>query len=310
MTKLDDDSFLQQNKLPKGSMQLVDADASSKVLKETEGLSKTQSSGGSTANTIHGLAYLGTPCGYIGKIGDDELGKFFQNDMQQNNVNTTLFKSATKTGTAIALISPDSERTFATHLGAAVELSANDLSAENFKGYDYLHLEGYLVFNEELILSAAKLAKQEGLKIALDLASFNVVEAKLDFLKMLVREYIDIVFANEEEAKAFTGKEPEAALEEISTMSEIAVVKIGSKGSLIKHQGKKYEVGIIDVKPVDTTGAGDLYASGFLYGLTKNLSLDKCGQIGAILSGNVIEIIGSKMTDETWKEIREKINNI
>jgi sugar/nucleoside kinase (ribokinase family) len=310
MTQLDNDVLLTKFGLPKGSMQLVDKDKSGHVNLNTSHLKKDITSGGSAANTINGLANLGSACGYIGKVGNDDFGDFFENDLINNHIYSLLFKSDTQTGIAMALVSPDSERTFATYLGAAVELSANDLSENEFDGYDILHIEGYLVFNNVLLEKAMKLAKNAGLKISLDLASYNVVEANLEFLKKMAIEYVDIIFANEEEAKAFTGKEPEAALDEMAALCEIAVVKIGAYGSLIKKDGVSYKVGVIPVTPKDTTGAGDLYASGFLYGLTKNLPIHKCGEIGSILSGKVIEVMGAKMPAETWADIKKKVAEV
>jgi sugar/nucleoside kinase (ribokinase family) len=310
MTQLDNDDLLSEFDLPKGSMQLVDKDKSEYVNSNTDGLKKDTTSGGSAANTINGLANLGTPCGYIGKVGKDGFGEFFENDLRNNNIQPILFKTNTETGVAMALVTPDSERTFATYLGAAVELSADDLREQDFEGFDILHIEGYLVFNNELLEKTMKLAKKAGLKISLDLAAYNVVEANLDFLKKMAVEYVDIIFANEEEAKAFTGKEPQEALGEISKVCEIAVVKIGAKGSLIKKDGRSYKVDVIDIKPKDTTGAGDLYASGFLYGLTNNLTMEQCGNIGSILSGKVIEVMGAKMPAQTWEQIRRMVSKI
>ncbi len=310
MTQLDDDTLLSKFELPKGSMQLVDKVKSDFVNENTNHLKKDITSGGSAANTIHGLANMAVNAGYIGKVGKDEFGNFFENDLKTNNIDPVLFKSNTESGVAMALISPDSERTFATYLGAAVELSASDLNLTDFQGYDILHIEGYLVFNHELLEKAVKLAKEAGLMISLDLASYNVVEANLDFLNRITSEYVDILFANEEEAKAFTGKEPEVALNAIAEICEIAVVKIGSKGSMIKKDGITYNVGVIDATAKDTTGAGDLYASGFLYGLTKNLAMKQCGMIGSILSGKVIEVIGAKMPDATWDIIREMVAEV
>lgn len=310
MTQLDNDDLLKEFDLPKGSMQLVNKDKSEYVNSNTEGLKKDITSGGSAANTINGLANLGTTCGYIGKVGNDDFGNFFENDLKNNAIQPILFKTDTETGVAMALVSPNSERTFATYLGAAVELSANDLSVKDFEGYDILHIEGYLVFNNELLERAMKLAKKAGLKISLDLASYNVVEANLDFLKKIAVDYVDIIFANEEEAKAFTGMEPKEALDEIAKVCDIAVVKIGLKGSLIKKDGKQYVVDVIPATRKDTTGAGDLYASGFLYGLTKNLTMEQCGKIGTILSGKVIEVIGAKMPATTWVEIKNMVAEV
>ncbi|MBI5218536.1 MAG: adenosine kinase [Bacteroidia bacterium] len=310
MTRLDNDSLLNEFNLPKGSMQLVDKETIIKVNDGTRNLKKSQSSGGSAANTIHGLAKIGSQVGYIGKIGEDETGRIFQNDLTSINVNTKLLKSTSLSGQAIVLVSPDSERTFVVYLGAAVELTASDLKSFMFDGFDYLHIEGYLVQNQEMILQAAKIAKSKKMKISIDLASYNVVQENLDFLKSLVSEYADIVFANEEEAKTFTGKEPEEALEDIDKLCDIAVVKIGKNGSLIKRGNEIHKAGIIHVNSVDTTGAGDLYASGFLYGLTKGLPLNKCGQIGAICSGNVIEVVGSKMDEERWNKVKKLIKEV
>ncbi|PKP38927.1 MAG: adenosine kinase [Bacteroidetes bacterium HGW-Bacteroidetes-15] len=310
MTSLNDDELLKALNLPKGSMQLVDEITIGNALQKTIGLSQTLASGGSAANTINGLANLGIETGFIGKVGNDELGQFFHNDMVNCGIKPSLLQGKASTGTALALVTPDSERTFAVYLGAAIEMIPEDINKSNFEGFDYFHIEGYLVQNHALIEKALKLAKQAGLKVSLDLASYNVVEANLNFLHRMVEEYVDIVFANEEEAKAFTGEEPEKALEILGGMSEIAIVKIGAKGSLIKFGDRTYKLGVINVNPIDTTGAGDLYASGFLYGLSKGLSLEKCGEIGAILSGKVIEVIGPKMNIQTWDEIRRLVKQI
>ncbi len=310
MTKLDDDIVLENFSLPRGSMQLVDGEFSTKLVEETKNLKQELSSGGSAANTINGLANLGIECGFVGTVGDDEYGSFFKNDMLNNNIKPDLFIEESKTGRAVALISPDSERTFATFLGAAIELSADHINEEIFDGYNYLYIEGYLVQNQDLIAKAVKTAKLKGLKVCLDLASYNVVEANLDFLKSIVAEYVDIVFANEEEAKAFTGQEPKQALDTIAEKCDIAIVKIGKDGSMIKSEGKIYNINPTEAVRRDTTGAGDLYASGFIYGLVKGLSFEKCGDIGTVLSGNVIEVIGAKMDKERWDRIHKMVKEI
>jgi sugar/nucleoside kinase (ribokinase family) len=270
-------------------------------------LEKSLSGGGSAANTINGIAKLGMKAGFIGVIGDDETGQHFRNDLIKNNIIPHLFIGKGGSGMAIALVSPDSERTFATHLGCAIELSAFHLNEELFNGYSLLHIEGYLVQNYELMIKAAELAKSKGLLIALDFASYNVVEDNLLFLHDFVQNYVDILFANEEEARVFTGKEPEQAVEVLAEFVDIAVVKTGENGSLVMKNRQLERIGIIKVKSIDTTGAGDLYASGFLYGLLNNKPINICGKIGALLSGNVIEVIGAKMDEERWKNIYKKL---
>jgi sugar/nucleoside kinase (ribokinase family) len=310
MTMIENDTMLNDFNLPKGSMQLVDKDTADFIIKATNHLNKKLASGGSAANTIHGLSNLGVSTGYIGKIGRDELGEFFKKDMMKNNIEPKMEFGTVDTGCAIALVSPDSERTFATYLGAAVEISEADIHPSQFEDYSHFHIEGYLVQNHALLEKAVKTAKDKNLVISLDLASYNVVEANIDFLRNIMLQYVDIVFANEEEAKAFTGSEPESALIELSNHCEIAVVKTGKNGSLVKKGDNIHTVGIIPVNSIDTTGAGDLYASGFLYGLIHNLSLDKCGKIGAILAGHVIEEIGAKMSDLKWVKSLEMINKV
>ena len=312
LARLKDDSLLNELNLPKGSMQLVDENGVRKVEDKAGYLFADKASGGSAANTIHGLANFGIKTGFIGMIGQDELGEFFKNDLQKNNIKPFLLYGKNRSGTAISLISPDSERTFATYLGAAVEMTAADIKPEMFKGYTCFHVEGYLVQNYDLVETALKMSKEAGLKNSLDLASYNVVEANLEFLKYLTEKYVDILFANEDEAKAFTGKEGYDALEVMSRYADVSVLKLGKKGSLINYYGEIVEVGVVPATSIDTTGAGDLYAAGFLYGMAKKLTPEQCGMIGAIASGNVIEVMGPKMDSERWRKIKlevsEKLN--
>jgi len=310
ITTLEDDTLLETFGLPKGSMTLVDHETSNFINIQTAGLKKQKASGGSAANTIHGLAHMGVKTGFVGMVGDDDLGKFFFKDMKSKKINPMLFKSIRETGRAVALISPDSERTFATYLGAAVELSTEDLDSNVFTGYDYLYLEGYLVQDHALIEKAVRLAKMKGMKICIDLASYNIVEEHRPFFLELIRNQVDIVFANNQEAEALTGEQPEKAVEILGGYTEIAIVKTGAEGSLIFADEALHKIGIRPSKPIDTTGAGDMYASGFLYGLVNGLSLDTCGNIGAILSGRVIEVLGAKMDESTWENIRRQVRAI
>lgn len=309
LVRLETDQTLQEFSLPKGSMQLVNKELSTKILTGISHLDKKISSGGSAANTIHGLAKLGISTGFIGTVGNDQWGDLFRNDMESNQIEPLLNLSTTESGRAVALISPDSERTFATYLGAAIELTPDQISADQFHGYDVFHMEGYLVQDHDLVKEAFKTAKEANLQISIDMASYNIVEENADFLREMVTDYVDIVFANEEEAKSFTGKPPEKALNELAELCEIAVVKTGQMGSLVKRGQEIHNVGIIKVDSLDTTGAGDLYASGFLYGLVNEMPLNRCGELGALLSGKVIEVVGAKMEEPTWKTIRDLIEH-
>jgi sugar/nucleoside kinase (ribokinase family) len=307
---LENDTVLAKFGLPRGSMTLVDEELSQKIDKATRFNQRQITSGGSAANTVHTLAALGTKCGYIGKIGNDELGTAFRQEFEQKQIAAFLISGEKGTGRVMALVSPDSERTMATYLGAAADLKPEELSAKMFRGFSFFYIEGYLVQDHTLIETAVDLARKEGLKVAIDLSSFNIVEQNLSFLKKLVAEKVDIVFANEEEAHAFTGKQPMEALPEIAAMCDLAVVKTGKSGSLIQRGSEQAKVGIIEAAAIDTTGAGDNYAAGFLYGLTKDLSLIKCGQIAALISGKVVEVMGAKIPENKWAKIIQEVKAI
>ncbi len=307
LTQLENDNLLTTLELPKGSMQLVDAEKSEQIQIHSKNLKKQLTSGGSAANTIHGLASLGIETAFIGTVGEDETGNFFYNDLVNNNITPKLIRSKSQSGIANTLISKDAERTFGTFLGAAVELSAVHIHDDQFADCDILHVEGYLVQNHDLLEAILKTAKNNGLTISIDLASYNVVEDNLDFLRKMVVDYVDIVFANEEEAKAFTGKEPEDALNEISKITDIAIVKTGRKGSIIKKGNAVVEVLVQEIEPIDTTGAGDLYAAGFLYGLLNDFTLRKSGETGSLLASKVIENIGAKISDKNWTKVRKEL---
>jgi sugar/nucleoside kinase (ribokinase family) len=273
-----------------------------------KGLRNHMASGGSAANTVHGLARLGVKTAFLGTVGRDEQGEFFAADLAKSGITPLLSRSESATGSSRALVSPGGERTMATFLGAAVELSASSLDETRFAGYDHLHLEGYLVLNHDLVEKALSLAKKTGMTVSLDLASYNVVEANFDFLHHICRDHVDVVFANEEEARAFTGSDdPHKSLDILSSCCATAVVKIGEKGSLIRHLGETTHAGIIPVKCIDTTGAGDLYASGFLYGMTQGWHAADCGRVGALLAGKVVEVAGAKISEEGWSYIRENL---
>ena len=308
LVDLPDDTLLQRFGLPRGTMNLVERARAREVLDAAAGLPRTVSSGGSAANTIHGLARLGVPCSFVGKVSDDELGAFFRDDLTRRSITAHLIPDGPETGRAVTLITPDGERTFATYLGAAVKLTAEDLHAELFAGAEVVHIEGYLVQNHALLERALELARHSGAQVSLDLASHNVVTENLDFLRSLTeRRLIDILFANEDESRAFTGREPAEALREMGRYCPIAVVKLGKEGSLFLQDGMAGHVVAIPSPCRDTTGAGDLYAAGFLYGLLRELPLTRCGEIGSLLASRVICCIGAKIGDHDWEYIRRLV---
>lgn len=311
LVRIDDDSLLEKLHLPKGSMQLIQEDTLSEIRKYTSGMKIHRSTGGSAGNTVCALAALGANPGFIGKVGQDETGAFFGDTLRQRGVNALLATCDLPSGIASTFISTDGERTFGTYLGAAATLRAEDLSHKMFAGYNYLYIEGYLLQDHDLMLRAVQLAKEEGLQVCLDMASYNVVEAERDFFDQLIVKYVDIVFANESEALAYTGKTPHEALEEIASKCSIAVVKTGKEGSLVKKGTEVIQLLSCPVDNVlDTTGAGDFYAAGFMYGLTCGYSLEKCVQISTILATAVIQEIGTTLPAKKWDEIKLNIESL
>jgi sugar/nucleoside kinase (ribokinase family) len=299
-----DDNLLETYNLPKGSMQHVDEQTAGKVYEELKKIGSSVVRGGSAANTVAGLSQLGLKTGFFGKVGNDELGDFYDADLESLGAKSLLLRGTKGTGRAMVVISSDSERTFAVYLGAAIEMIPEDVNPLIFDDYDYFHIEGYLIQDHNLIETAMKTASLKKKFVSLDLASYNVVDENLDFLHQIVDKYANIVFANEEEAKSFTGKGPEEALDIIAGKCDIAVVKVGAKGSLVKHGSDVFRIAATDSKPVDLTGAGDLYASGFLYGLSLGKDLETCAKIGTICAGKVIQVIGTKLSPDSWNDLR------
>ncbi len=308
LTQLPDEQILNELNLPKGSMTYVNADDIVSIGQRLEQQYGNQrASGGSAANTMSGLARLGIEAGFLSKIGHDEVGEFFKKQMVETNVKPQLLTTTTPSGRVIAMVTPDGERTFATCLGAAAEMRADDITAELFDGWDILYVEGYLVANPTMLDKALTTAKKAGLKIAIDMASYNVVEESRDYFMRLIDTYVDYVFANEKEAFALTGMEPLKALDFIASRCEIAVVKVGAKGAYIKRGNEMVTVPPMKANVIDTNGAGDMWAAGFMAGLVKGESLSKCGLMGTIVASSVIEVLGTKMDAERWERVHKAI---
>jgi sugar/nucleoside kinase (ribokinase family) len=284
-------------------MNLIDAQQFEYLQTKFASVRKKLVAGGSASNTVATVAQLGGKAAFIGKIGNDEVGRFYHEDLLKNNVQPQLLTSSLMSGCCIVLITPDGERTFCTYLGAAADMKAEDISKEVFIGYDICHVEGYLVQDHALIETALRTAKEQGCTVSLDLASYNVVNENHQFLKDLIYKYVDIVFANEDESFAYTHLNPEEAVENIAQQCDIAIVKVGKRGSYIRQGSQLHHIGAITSSCLDSTGAGDLYAGGFLHALSDGFDLRRCGEIGTVAAGRIVEIVGTKLPDETWDEI-------
>ena len=305
----EDDAFLEAAGALKGGMVYVDRDHIDQTLSRATGTPAVVP-GGSACNTVVGVGRLGGRARFVGKRGNGAMGDFFENALRAHNVEPRLLRSETSTGRVLSIITPDAQRSMFTFLGAAAENRPEDIVAELFYDAAIVHLEGYLLFNPELMRKALSLAKAAGAKVSLDLASFNVVQESREFLGDLVDRYVDILLANEDEARAYTGEgEPRAALKELSRGVEVAVLKIGERGSLISAEGRVIAVPAAgDGRPaVDTTGAGDLWASGFLFGMAEGYSLERCGALGSACGYEVCQVVGAAIPEQGWQRIRKLI---
>ncbi len=309
LVRLESDLQLQALGLPKGSMTLVDDEHHASLRHLLQGMEHVRAAGGSSSNTMQALARLGAPVAYVGRVANDDVGTFFQNSCRQSGVEPRLIVAQGHSGVANTFVSPDGERTFATYLGVA-DLKAGDICPALFEGGKYLYVEGYLVSNHYLMERVCTIARDMGLRIAVDLASYNVVEENLKFFRYIVNEYTDVVFANEKESRAFTGKEPAEALKEIAGMCDVVVVKLGRKGASAMCGYEQASVPAIPVHVVDTTAAGDFFAAGFLYAFSRGASLRKCLDAGTLLSCNIIQVMGTGLDASVWDGIRLDMSRI
>ena len=300
------DDFLKKTGAVKGGMTLVDNDFIELTLSKIKS-NTSLVPGGSACNTAVGIGKLGGQARFVGKCGCGSMGKLLESNLIKNNVEPLLFQSSLPTGRVLSIITPDAQRSMFTYLGAASEIKPDEISTGCFDNAVIVHIEGYLLFNSDLILAALDSAKQAGALISLDLASFTVVEESKDILIKIVKEYVDILIANEDEARVFTGFSDEIkAGRALSEGVEIAVLKVGERGSYISNKGKIIKIAPKAAGPaVDTTGAGDLWASGFLFGFANGYPLEKCGELGSACGSEVCQVIGAQIPEEGWDRIKK-----
>ncbi|MGB5750868.1 MAG: adenosine kinase [Desulfobacterales bacterium] len=305
----EDDEFLEKTGAVKGGMTLVENTWIERTLAMGSGTA-TIVAGGSACNTIVGVGKLGGQARFVGKCGTDQWGRQYENDLGGQNVDPALLRSDSPTGRVLSIITPDAQRTMFTYLGASAETRPEEITAGSFADAAVVHIEGYLLFNPDLIQAALIAAKKAGALISLDLASFTVVEQSLVLLKKLVADYVDILIANEDEARAFCGQSDEnLALSALSEKANIAVLKVGPRGSRISHAGETIHIQSIgDGTALDTTGAGDLWAAGFLFGLVNGHPLEKCGRLGSACGYEVCQVIGANIPNEGWNRIKKLLD--
>jgi sugar/nucleoside kinase (ribokinase family) len=305
LLKLESDETLYESGIKKGAMDIIDEASMLELRKAQTGLQRTEVPGGSVCNTMRSLARLGADVGYIGKIGDDHSAQVYEAETRKAGVKPFFVKTQGISGCSTVLISPDGERTMATFLGPAATLTADEIPDSVLQSYDLLYIEGYLISNERLFLPILKRAKQAGLKVALDLSNFNIVNAFNPLLHEVIPTYINILFSNESEAEAYTSQTAREAIYSMNKEVDLVTVTLGKDGALASDGSEVVHIEAANCKVVDTTGAGDNFAAGILYGFSRQASLLLSAQIGTLLSSNVIEVVGAQIPDERWENIRK-----
>lgn len=285
--------------MEKGAMTLIEEERAADLYGHMQ--DPIQTSGGSAANTMAGFASFGGKGGFIGKVADDMLGQVFSNDIRGLNLhfNTTPLIGGPETGRCMILITPDAQRTMNTFLGASIEIHADDVDEELINNAQITYLEGYLFDRDQAkqaFIRAAEAAHSAGHRVALSLSDpFCVDRHRSDFLR-LVENHVDILFANEDEIKSLYMQDNfDDAASAVSEHVEVAILTRGAQGAVIRSKGESIEIAAEPVaKVIDTTGAGDQFAAGFLYGFTEGKELAECGRLGAIAAAEVISHIGPR----------------
>lgn len=307
LVEVGEDELLEMD-LKKGEMHLIDEEKSKAILKKLENYSVKLAPGGSAANTLAGISVFGGSAVLCGKVGKDKHGDIYEERTVEEGVKSRLGRHEKITGHAVTFITPDSERTFATHLGASLELRKNDIFEEDIVLSKILHIEGYQLEDKELreaALHAMRIAQKNNVLVSVDLADPGLIKRNLEDLHRIVKEHVDIVFVNKEEAKAFTGKEGVEALDLIYSMCKYAIVKLGKDGSLIKFKDVVYKIPGFEAKAVDTTGAGDMYAAGILYGISHDISIEKAGKMASYAASLVVSQIGARLDKSYGEKIKK-----
>jgi len=303
------EDFLDSVEIKKGHSNVVETDKFKKIKDKINNENIKIELGSSVSNTLSGLHLLGCKVGEYGKIGKDDFGELIKKEKQEKEMGDFLSKHELPTACCLTLITPDTERTFVVYLGAAPQLSSEDIDEEIIKQTKIIHTTGY-EFESPMVRTAirksAQVASENDIMISLDLADPGVVQRNFIDIKPFIEKHVDILFANEEEAEEFTGKPAEEAVEELAKYVDYAIVKIGDKGSYIKvaHSGNTFKIKANKVTPKDTTGAGDMYAAGILYGILNNLTMERAGEIASYAAAEVVKKIGARLEKIDTKKIK------
>lgn len=302
------DAFLAKLTGKKGGMETVDLETFSTLLSQVSNKTK-MIPGGCCANTVRGLAHLGWKCALTGKIGTDAVGKQLLQRLQKLHIQPFYTHSTTPTAQVISFVTPDGERTCRAYLGACLEMTVDDLKVDFFKNVKHMHIEGYTLLYPGLTRYAMEQAKNAGALVSLDLANFQVIKSYHETLSELIRDYVDICFCNEDEIKTFTQcSTVEEGCSSLQKLCAVAVVHTRKGAWACDKKAFTFSPSFPVEKPLDTTAAGDLFASGFMHGFLAGKPLETCLKYGNLLGAATVQAEGSELSDQTWIELRKQIS--
>ena len=306
------EEFLKNLSGDKGGMVLVEHDEMQRILALLDG-EPAHSTGGSAANATFNSARLGLRSTFLGKLGHGQLARSYRETFEAAGVDGSRFKHHTSHANArcLALVTPDAQRTMRTHLGAAMTLAPEEITAADFRGCRHAHIEGYLVFNRALAEAVFTAARAAGCTTSIDLSSFEVVNASRDWLFSQFQRGIDVVFANEDEIRALFPEDKHAGYDtlarKLADHGVLAAVKVGKDGAWIARGRELHRIAPVTVADVvDTNGAGDSWAAGFLYGYLKGWSLSACGAIASLVGAETVRHMGPIIPDQHWQALHPK----
>ena len=307
------DEVLNRLGFAKGLMTLVDSDTQTKVLDALNGVTVTRCAGGSAANTIMGIADFGGKAAYVGKVGIDEIGEFFLKDMRQMGVTIEVSPGEAGSGTCVILITPDAQRTMLTHLGVSATIGPEDIDEEEIKKAEYLYVEGYLfagTTTKQAALKAIQIAKAHGVKVAFTVSDPFLIHNYRNEFWELIKGPVDLLFCNLEEARALTTfDDPIECAREIHNHAENVALTLGPNGSILMHNGEVIPIEGVEAEAIDTTGAGDMYAAGILYGITNGLTWKQAGHLASHAAASIVEQLGARLQRRfTKEEMRELLS--
>ena len=308
-----EDGFLKLMEIDKGVMTLVDEDEQHRLMTHLDAFEGNRSSGGSAANTLIAVSEMGGASYYACKVADDDLGHFYLHDLQLAGVDTNINGTHAEgiTGKCLVMVTPDAERTMHTFLGISSELSVNEINDTHIKASEYLYMEGYLVTSpcaKEANIHARKIAETNGVKTALTFSDPAIVQHFHKELTETIGDGIDLLFCNESEALAYTGKDSiEEAAEAIKSFASSFAITLGSRGAMVYDGQRTHHIDPFPIRAVDTNGAGDMFAGAYLYGITHGYSVAESGKLASLASSHIVRQFGPRLPLEAYQKLLAEV---